>query len=593
MGDTEQLVNILESRPHHKPLIFDTETTYFLPLKCRLVSIGFGWEPDRAYYIPISHLDHPTNLSLKQVQEVFGRYLSDSSIEKGAQNASYDYLVAKRHGMDVRGLAHDPLIASYLLDPEIPHNLDYMAQSVLGVDKIHYAQLVGDPKTRTIDMVNVKDASLYCCEDVVTEVQMIEHFESRVKDFGMWDLYQQIEMPVLPILADMQYRGILVDKSFFKPYELRLRTQMKELEEQIFKLAGTRFELTSHHQIRHVLFDKLNLKVRNPDTDFGPIGPKTSKLVLQNIALRSPICDAIVKWKSLNSLLTKYATKLPGLVEEDGTIHCEINQARVVTGRLSSSNPNLMNIPVRSEIGKEIRGAFIARPGYKLVDGDYSQIELRVMAHYSQDPNLLRAYREGIDLHAQTAKRAFQLKDREPDDMERFKGKKTNFLLIYGGGYKALAEQLIIPDDEALALSQSAYAEFPEILTHMRRMASIGRSQGYVEDIFGRKRFLPDLEARDPKRVNRAELQAYNQPIQASAAGILKLALIGTRKMIEEKGFDAHLLLSVHDEILCEVADKDVEAFRPEFKRTMENVTQLSVPLEAEVHSGNNWSSCK
>ncbi len=567
--------------------VLDTETTSFDPNKARLVGLGISWG-EAPVYLPIAHVDGP-NLPREAFETAFAPLLADPRVPKIGQHLKYDQIVLRGEGLPVAGLACDTMIASYLLDPETPHNLDYLARRYLGVEKIPTTALIGKrgKEQTTMDRLAVPMVAAYCGEDVHVTWLLAEKFVPMLVERGLAPLFREVEIPLSDVLADMEWEGVALDRDFLAAMSTRLTEEIAGVEQRIHGLVGRTFNIQSTQQLGEILFGQLGL----PGGRKTKTGYSTDSEVLEELALQHDLPGLVLQYRQLTKLKGTYVDALPALVlERDGRLHTSFHQTVAATGRLSSSDPNLQNIPFRTPLGREVRRAFIARPGWLLVSADYSQVELRIMAHLSRDPALVEAFARGEDVHARTAQRVFGLRDDQKASPEqRAMAKVVNFGVMYGMGARALSRQLGISVAEASRFIADYYRTHEGVKTFLDRMVSDARTKGYAETVLGRRRALPALAQSDGRARSDAERAAINTPIQGSAADLLKVAMVRLARALDQDGFEARLVLTVHDELLIESPAGEVERVKAAVVDAMTHALEVSVPLEVQVAAGPNW----
>ena len=526
--------------------VLDTETTSTTPIDAELVGMSFAVEEHKAFYVPVSSNREE---ALQRIN-LFKPLFENESIMKIGQNLKYDLEVLRNYNVELKGLMWDTMIAHYLIQPELRHNMDYMAEIYLHYQTIHIDELIG-PKgknQRSMRDLDPKDVYEYACEDADITLQLKNKLEDELKQHNCEDLFYHIEMPLMPVLAEMEMNGVCLDTASLAETSKQFTTRMNEIEARIYELAGQQFNIASPKQVGEILFDKLKIVEKAKKTKTGQY--VTSEEVLQQLKNKHEIVADILEHRGLKKLIGTYIDALPKLINpRTGHIHTSFNQTITATGRLSSSDPNLQNIPIRGEDGKEIRKAFIPEPGCLFFSADYSQIELRVMAHLSQDPNMIEVFREGKDLHAATAANIYKKPIEEVTRDERTKSKRANFGIIYGITVFGLAERLDIPRDEAKMLIDGYFETFQQVHDYMEKSKEIARQQGYVTTLFGRRRYLPDINSANSVVRGFAERNAINAPIQGTAADIIKVAMIHIYQRFKAEGIRIKMILQVHDEL--------------------------------------------
>ena len=579
-----ELARLLEGQEY---FAFDTETEGLDPLTAHLVGMSFAIRENEAWYVPVP-------ASQAQAREVVLRFapaLQNPAILKIGQNIKFDILALRKYGVKVAGKLFDTMLAHYLLNPELRHGMDYLAETYLHYKTVPIEDLIG-PKgkkqgsMRDVPLEQIKE---YAAEDADITLRLRNYFAPYLKSEGVEKLFEEIEMPLVYVLAEMEATGVKLDTEALRQSSEVLTMQLAFLEQEIHQLAGQEFNINSNRQVGEVLFDKLQLDTKAKKTKTGLYS--TSEEVLEKLRAKHPIVEKLLDYRGLKKLLSTYLDALPALIHpETGKIHTSFNQAVTATGRLSSTNPNLQNIPVRDELGREIRKAFIADSDDCLFfSADYSQIELRIMAHLSQDPHMVQAFCEGADIHASTAAKIYNVPlDEVTPDMRR-KAKTANFGIIYGISIFGLAERLSIPRAEAKELIEGYFQTYPNVRAYMDESIRVAKEKGYVETIFKRKRFLPDINSHNAMVRGYAERNAINAPIQGSAADIIKLAMIRIHQRFEEEGLKSRMILQVHDELNFNVYREEFDRVKAIVLDSMEHVIPLRVPLIADCGEGRNW----
>ena len=567
-------------------LTLDTETTSTNAIDAELVGLSFSVEEHKAFYVPVP-VDHEEAL---KVVEIFRPVYENEKIMKVGQNLKYDLEVLRNYGIELKGKMWDTMIAHYLIQPELHHNMDYMAEIYLHYKTIHIDELIG-PKgknQRSMRDLSPIDIYEYACEDADITLQLKNKLEIELKKHECEKLFYDIEMPLMPVLAEMEMNGVCLDTASLAETSKQFTTRMNDIEQRIYELAGQSFNIASPKQVGEILFDKLKIVEKAKKTKTGQY--VTSEEILQQLKNKHEIVADILEHRGLKKLIGTYIDALPKLINpHTGHIHTSFNQTITATGRLSSSDPNLQNIPIRGEDGKEIRKAFIPEPGCLFFSADYSQIELRVMAHLSGDENMINVFREGKDLHAATAANIYKKDISEVTRDERTKSKRANFGIIYGITVFGLAERLDIPRDEAKMLIDGYFNTFPQVHNYMEKSKEIARQQGYVTTLFGRRRYLPDINSANSVVRGFAERNAINAPIQGTAADIIKVAMIRIFQRFKAEGIKSKMILQVHDELNFSVFPEEKEKVERIVIEEMQNAFQMKVPLVADSSFGNNW----
>ncbi len=571
---------------------FDTETTSLDYMQAEIVGVSFAVERGEAAYVPLAHSypGAPTQLDRDATLAALKPILEDPARAKVGQNLKYDASVLERHGITLRGIAFDTMLESYVLDSTgSRHDMDTLALKYLGRSTTHFEDVAGKgAKQITFDQVGIEEASAYAAEDA--EVTLALHATLWPKlqaERSLQRVFDEIELPLVPVLSRMERCGALLDEDRLWEQSRELGQRLQALEEEAHNLAGQVFNLGSPKQLGEILFEKLELPVLKK-TPKG--APSTAEEVLQELALDYPLPRLLLEHRSLSKLKGTYTDKLPGMINpETGRIHTSYHQAVTATGRLSSSDPNLQNIPIRTEEGRRIRQAFIAPEGYSVVAADYSQIELRIMAHLSEDPGLLAAFRENLDVHSATASEVFDVALDSVSGDQRRKAKAINFGLIYGMSAFGLARQLHLDRGEAQRYIDVYFERYPGVREYMDRTRALAHEQGYVETLFGRRLYLPEINVRNKMRQQAAERTAINAPMQGTAADIIKKAMLSVDQWLLEEAVDARMIMQVHDELVLEVADEQLDAVCDELCERMAAAAELAVPLLVEAGRGRNW----
>ncbi|BCS85234.1 DNA polymerase I [Prevotella herbatica] len=567
-------------------LSLDTETTSTNTIDAELVGLCFSVEEKKAFYVAI-----PSNRkeALEYVN-IFKSVYEDENILKIGQNIKYDYEVLKKYGVTLQGKIFDTMLAHYVIQPEIHHNMDFMAETLLGYKTIHIEELIGEKGKNQKSMrdLDPKDVYEYAAEDADITLQLRNVLEPQLKENNVEDLFWNIEMPLIRVLADMELNGVCLDTEALKETSEIFTNRMKQLEQTIYEEAGETFNISSPKQVGDILFGKMHILEKPKKTKTGQY--VTSEEVLQSLKGKSPIIEDILNYRGLKKLLGTYIDALPKLINKrTGHIHTSFNQALTATGRLSSSDPNLQNIPVRSEDGKEIRKCFIPEPGCLFFSADYSQIELRIMAHLSKDKNMTEAFREGFDIHAATAAKIWHKDVNEVSPEERKKAKQANFGIIYGITTYGLAQRMNIDNHEARELIDGYFKTFPMVKEYMEKAKEVARAKGYAETIFGRRRYLPDINSKNGTVRGFAERNAINAPIQGSEADIIKIAMIRIWKRFKKENIRSKMILQVHDELNFSVYPDEKRIVEKIVLEEMQGAYNLNVPLIADAGWGKNW----
>ena len=567
-------------------LSLDTETTSTSPIDAELVGLSFAVKEFEAFYVPIP----AEREKALQIVNIFKPAYEDSKILKVGQNLKYDLEVLRNYGAELKGQMWDTMIAHYLIQPELRHNMDFMAEVYLNYKTIHIDELIGPKGKNQRSMRDLSPALVYeyACEDADVTLRLKNKLEPELKHFECENLFYDIEMPLMPVLAEMEMNGVCLDTESLKETSNILNGRLKEIEHRIYELAGHSFNIASPKQVGTVLFDELKIVEKAKKTKTGQY--VTSEEVLQQLKNKHEIVADILEYRGITKLLGTYIDTLPQLINpRTGHIHTSFNQTVTATGRLSSSDPNLQNIPIRGEDGKEIRKAFVPEPGCLFFSADYSQIELRVMAHLSNDQEMIRVFREGKDLHAATAANIYKKPIEEVTRDERTKSKRANFGIIYGITVFGLAERLDISRDEAKQLIDGYFATFPEVHDYMEQAKQAAREKGYVTTLYGRRRYLPDINSANATVRGFAERNAINAPIQGTAADIIKVAMIRIHNRFKAEGIKSKMILQVHDELNFSVYPEEQSRVEVIVIEEMQNAITLNVPLVADSGFGKNW----
>ena len=569
-----------------KTLSLDTETTGTDAMTAELVGLSFAVEEFEAYYIPVP----PEREEAKKIVDIFKPAYENPSSLKTGQNIKYDMLVLARYGVDIKGKMFDTMVAHYVLQPELPHNMDALAEQYLGYSTIKIEELIGPKGKKQKNMRDLPpgDVYEYACEDADVTLRLKNALHDELVRNDAIQLFEEVEMPLVRVLAAMELTGVRIDTETLRETSELFTLRMNKLEEEVFALAGESFNLSSPKQVGEILFDKLKIDERAKRTKTGQY--VTSEEVLEKLRPRHEIVDRILNYRGLKKLTSTYVDSLPTLINPStGKIHTSFNQTVTSTGRLSSSNPNLQNIPVRGDDGKEIRKAFIPEPGCTFFSADYSQIELRIMAHLSGDKHMIEAFLEGDDIHASTAAKIYHKPIGDVTRDERRKAKTANFGIIYGISVFGLAERLNVPRSEARELIDGYFATYPRVREYMDESIERARRQGYIETLLRRRRYLPDINSRNAIVRGYAERNAINAPIQGSAADIIKIAMVRIYNRFLSENLRSTMMLQVHDELNFSVVPEEREIVEQIVIHEMENAYSLSVPLKADCGWGANW----
>ena len=567
-------------------LSFDTETTSTNAIDAELVGLSFAVEEFKAVYVAVP----AEREAAQRMVDIFRPLYEDEHIMKVGQNIKYDYEVLRRYGIEVRGPMFDTMLAHYIVQPELHHNMDYMAETLLGYQTIHIDQLIG-PRgkgQRSMRDLQPQEVYEYAAEDADVTLRLKNVLEQKLKEVDGERLFYDIEMPLVPVLAEMELTGVCLDTAALAETGKNFNRRLAEYEQKIYAEAGETFNISSPKQVGDILFGKMKIVDKPKKTKTGQY--VTSEEVLTQLRSRAPIVDDILSYRGLKKLLGTYVEALPRLINpRTSHIHTCFNQAITATGRLSSSDPNLQNIPIRDDDGKEIRKSFVPEPGCLFFSADYSQIELRIMAHLSQDEHMLDAFRSGIDIHAATAAKIWHVPVEEVTPEQRKKAKQANFGIIYGISTYGLAQRMNISNSEARQLIDDYFATFPRVKAYMDEAIATCREKGYAETIYHRRRYLPDIASRNATVRGFAERNAINAPIQGSEADIIKVAMIHIFKRFAAEGLRSRMILQVHDELNFSVYPEEREQVERIVIEEMENACRLSIPLTADAGWGANW----
>ncbi|MEE8193906.1 MAG: DNA polymerase I, partial [Dehalococcoidales bacterium] len=567
---------------------FDLETTSLNTMLARLVGVSFSPAPGEAYYIPVGHVgwEQVKQLSLEQVIERLKPLLEDTGLGKSAHNGKYDMAVLAQHGVGVKNLAFDTMVAAYLLG-EKSLGLKALAFDKLGVEMTPITELIGSgAKQIGMSQVEVSDASEYACADADMTRRLAELLAAELHKQGLWRLFSEVEMPLVPVLVRMESNGVALDTDLLRRMSRRLGQRLLKLEADIYSSVGHRFNINSPQQLGPVLFEELGL----PSSRRTKTGYSTGASVLEELRGTHPVIELILEYRQLAKLKSTYIDAIPGLINpKTGRVHTSFNQTRTATGRLSSSEPNLQNIPVRDELGREIRQAFIAPPGSRLLSGDYSQIDLRVLAHLSQDPGLLQTFHNDEDIHTATAVQLFGVAAAGvTPDMRRL-AKTVNFGVIYGMSSYGLEQATELSREEANQFITSYFEKYPKVREYLESTREKARELGYVETLLGRRRAIPEVLSSNRQLREAAERMAINMPVQGTSADIIKVAMIKLDSEIAKRRLQSRLLLQVHDELIFEVPEGELEEMSRLVPKLMATALELSLPLKVDIKVGKNW----
>ena len=587
--DLKEWINKIKKE---KLFAIDTETTSLEVMNAKLVGISISLKKGEAAYIPVCHVGLKENEQIEEekIIEIFKPILEDSSIIKIGQNIKYDAHIFLNLGIKMYGMNEDTMLMSYVINSNESHGMNKLSQKYLGHECISYESLVGSGvKQLSFDQVDINDALNYAAEDADVTFQLYHQLKNRLKkEKRLLDIYEKIEIPSMKALIEIERNGVLIDANLLNQQSHKIGEELIDIEKKAYELAGQPFNLASPKQLREILFEKLLIKPLKKT----PTGtPSTSEEVLQELAKDYPLPKILLEYRTLSKLKSTYTDKLPLMINQDsGRIHTSYNQAVAVTGRLASSDPNLQNIPIKSPEGRKIREAFIAKSNFSILSADYSQIELRILAHLSKDSGLIQAFKDNKDIHTITASEIFNTQIKKITSEQRRYAKVINFGLIYGMGAFGLAKNLNISRSDAQNYIQEYFKKYPTVLQYMEESKQFAREHGYVETYFGRRLWLPEISSSNGLRKAGAERAAINAPMQGTAADLIKLAMIEVQQWIDSNNnLKGKIIMQVHDELVFEVPNKEVDIFIKEIPRIMENVAKLDIPLTVEINAGKNW----
>jgi DNA polymerase-1 len=580
----QELISILTSQ---SSFCFDTETTCLDANDCELVGLSFAVKAGEAWYVPLSADQGECHSCISEFKSIF----ENETVAKYGQNLKYDILVLSWYGISVKGELFDTMLAHYLLDPDSRHNMDLLAENFLGYTPVTIDSLIGPKGKKQGNMRDVEIEAIkeYAAEDADITLQLKETFEPLLKSVNADKLAREVENPLIYVLSDMEREGVKVDQDALAEFSKILHTDIKQLEHTIYEKAGVKFNIASPKQLGEVLFDKLQLNFKAKKTKTGQY--QTGEDVLMALASKSDIVKDILDFRQLQKLKSTYVDALPTMInKKTSRIHTSYNQAVASTGRLSSNNPNLQNIPIRTERGREVRKAFIPRDqNHVLLSADYSQIELRLIAEISKDENMMEAFAQGLDIHTATAAKVYGIALEEVTSTQRRNAKAVNFGIIYGQSAFGLSQSLAIPRKEAAEIIENYFLQYPRIKDYMNNTMQFARENGYVETLLGRRRYLRDINSANATVRGFAERNAINAPIQGSAADMIKIAMIQIHKDIKDQNLDSRMTMQVHDELVFDVLNTEVEAMKKIIESRMKNALKTSVPILVEIGQGNNW----
>jgi DNA polymerase-1 len=571
-----------------KEFCFDTETDNTDPLNANLVGLSFSYQKKIAFYI---HFTNKEPNRINEILSILKPVFENENILKIGQNIKYDLHVLRNYGISLRGTFFDTMLAHYLIDPESRHNLDILSESYLNYTPISIENLLGkkSKEQKTMDQLSCNEIYLYAAEDADITYQLKQVFEPMLKENNLNTLFYTIEMPLINVLADMEAEGVRIDAQNLKLISMELEKQMQEIEKKIYELAGTQFNISSPKQLGEILFEKLKINSKAKKTKSGQYA--TGEEVLSKLVYDHPIVNHILEFRELQKLKSTYVDALPELIsKKDGRVHTSFNQAIASTGRLSSANPNLQNIPIRTNKGKEIRKAFVPKSEeYSILSADYSQIELRIMAAFSKDKAMIESFHKKQDIHAATASKIFKVSLSEVNDDMRRKAKMVNFGIIYGITPFGLSQRLGIPKKEAAEIIEAYFAEFPGVINYINETISNARKMGYVCTLMGRRRYIRDINSSNQTLKSFAERNAINAPIQGTAADLIKKAMVDIHSLLQKKKSKTKLILQVHDELVFDLHDSEKDELVPLIKNQMETALDIGIPLDVGIGIGKSW----
>lgn len=586
--DSEMAINQLIKRLNNQTKVcFDTETTGLNTFEAELVGIAFSWEKGKGYYVPFPKDQDETRQKLANFRDFF----ANGEIEKIGQNLKYDYKILARYGIELKGKFFDTMLAHYLINPDMRHNMDVLAETYLNYSPKPIEDLIGKKgkKQKSMRSLSIEEQTEYAVEDADITYQLREFFINDLKKANNEKLFDELEIPLLSVLAKMELNGIDIDEKALEDLSKKLSEDIDQLEKQIHEAAGEKFNIGSPKQLGDILFGKLELAKKPKKTKSGQYS--TAEDVLAEYAQKHQIVADVLQWRQLSKLQNTYVDALPKQVQKStGKIHTEFMQTVAATGRLSSNNPNLQNIPIRTERGREIRKAFIPSDNnHVLMAADYSQIELRVIASLSEETNMIQAFRDGKDIHATTASQVFDVPLDEVTREQRSNAKTINFGIIYGVSAYGLSQQTSLTRQESKALIDTYYAAYPKLSQFIEDQVAFARENGYVKTVLDRRRYLKDINARNHVVRSAAERNAVNAPVQGSAADIIKIAMIAVQKKLEKNDFKSKLLLQIHDELIFDVPKDEVDDLKEMVQQKMSEAYELKVPLDVDIGTGANW----
>ena len=585
LGDFKNFILELKGKSE---FVLDTETTSEQPMEAKLVGISFCWKEGEAYYVALRSRPDAQGIDMETAIKELKPILEDENIKKIGQNIKYDKLVLLNYGIEVKGIAYDTMIASYLLNPSrMSHGLDDIAFEYLDHKMTSIDELLGAGKKRvTMDMVDIEKVSMYSCGDSDVTLRLKNVFEKEIFKKELETLFENIELPLVDVLSDMEKNGIKIDIDFLKEASSEMEIELSQLIKDIYQIAGEEFNINSPKQLSRILFEKLGL----PIVKKTKTGASTDVEVLEKLSPLHPLPKELLRYRELSKLKSTYVDALPELInKKTGRLHTSFNQAVTATGRLSSSNPNLQNIPIKTEEGRKIRKAFIGEKGNFIMSADYSQIELRILAHLSKDPELIAAFEKDRDVHNHTASLIFGVDEKEVTPEMRANAKTVNFGIIYGISAFGLSKSLGIDPGSAQQFIDSYFERYPAVKVYMEDKIEEARSAGYVTTLFNRRRYIPEIKTGGMREQQQAERVAINTPVQGSAADLIKIAMINIHRVMKKKNLKSLMTLQVHDELVFEVPGDELDKMRTLVKEEMEGAVKLLVPIKVSVQYGKNW----
>ena len=585
LGDFKNFIRELKGKFE---FVLDTETTSERPMEAKLVGISFCWKEGEAYYVALRSMPDAQGIDLEIAIKELKPILEDENIKKIGQNIKYDKLVLLNYGIEVKGIAYDTMIASYLLNPSrMSHGLDTIAFEYLDHKMTSIDELLGAGKKRvTMDMVDIEKVSMYSCGDSDVTLRLKNVFEKEIFKKELETLFKNIELPLVDVLSNMEKNGIKIDIDFLKEASSEMEIELSSLIKDIYQIAGEEFNINSPKQLSRILFEKLGL----PIVKKTKTGASTDVEVLEKLSSLHPLPKELLRYRELSKLKSTYVDALPELInKKTGRLHTSFNQAVTATGRLSSSNPNLQNIPIKTEEGRKIRKAFIGENGNFIMSADYSQIELRILAHLSKDPELISAFEKDRDVHSHTASLVFGVDEKEVTPEMRVNAKTVNFGIIYGISAFGLSKSLGIDPGSAQQFIDSYFERYPRVKVYMEDKIEEARSAGYVTTLFNRRRYIPEIKIGGMREQQQAERIAINTPVQGSAADLIKIAMINIHRVMKKKNLKSLMTLQVHDELVFEVPMDELDKMKKLVKEEMEGAVKLLVPIKVSVQYGKNW----